>query len=63
MPSASKAQRRLMGLALHHPEKVKAKNRSILSMSKGDMEDFARTPEKGLPTKKVGTLRKIRAKR
>ena len=49
MPSVSKAQRRLIGLAEHHPEQVSAENRSILSMKHSDMHDFASTKEKGLP--------------
>lgn len=53
MPAVSVAQRRLIGLAEHHPEKVQAKNRSILGMSHSDMHDFASTPEAGLP-RKVG---------
>ena len=52
MPAESKAFRRLAGLALHHPGKVSKRNRSILSMSKEDMREFASTPEKGLPQHK-----------
>lgn len=49
MPSTSKAQRRLIGLAEHHPDKVYPENRSILGMRKSDMHDFASTRESGLP--------------
>lgn len=52
MPVKSRAQRELMAIAEHHPEKVSKKNRSILKMSKSDLHDFASTPEKGLPKKK-----------
>jgi len=52
MPSVSIAQRRLMGLAEHHPEKVYKKNKSILQMKNVALHDFASTPEKGLPYKK-----------
>lgn len=52
MPSKSVAMRRLTGLALHHPEKVSKKNKSILKMKNVDMRDFAETPETGLPYKK-----------
>jgi hypothetical protein len=52
MPAESIAQRKLMGLALHHPEKVKKKNRGILKMSGVALREFASTPEKGLPYKK-----------
>lgn len=44
-------QRRLIAIAEHHPEEVSAKNKSVLSMKKKDMHDFASTPEKGLPTR------------
>ena len=49
MPAKSKAQRKLMGLALHHPEKIKGKNKGVLKMSKNQLEDFAVTKEKKLP--------------
>lgn len=40
-----------MGLAEHHPDKVKGKNKGVLNMSKGSLHDFAATKEKGLPDK------------
>jgi len=49
MPARSKAQRKLLAIALHHPEQVYAKNRSVLTMNLADMAHFASTPEKGLP--------------
>jgi hypothetical protein len=52
MPAVSKAQRRLMGLAEHHPEKVYKKNRGVLGMTGVALHDFASTSEKGLPKKK-----------
>ena len=52
MPAPSKAMRKLAGLALHHPEKVYAKNKSILKMSGVALKDYASTPEKNLPYKK-----------
>lgn len=54
MPAPSKAMRRLTAIALHHPEEVSEKNRSILSMKKSDMKDFASTSEKNLPYKSHG---------
>jgi hypothetical protein len=48
MPAKSKAQRRFMGLAEHHPEEVYAKNRGVLGMDKGQLHDFAITSERGL---------------
>ena len=51
MPAKSKAQQRLMAMALHSPEKVRGKNRDVLKMSKDDLGDYASTKRKGLPTK------------
>jgi len=48
MPATSKAQRRLMGLAEHHPDEVYAKNKGVLNMSKNQLHDFAATKEKGM---------------
>ena len=48
MPALSKAQRRLMAIAEHHPEEVYAKNRGVLSMTHQQLHDFAATKEKGL---------------
>ena len=63
MPAKSVKQRRLMGLAEHHPEKVFKKNRGVLGMSKEDLSDFASTKEKGLPMHTFGGLKKIRPNR
>jgi hypothetical protein len=52
MPAVSEKQRKLMAIAEHHPELVRAKNRAVLAMSKGQLHDFASTKEKGLPEKK-----------
>jgi len=49
MPAVNKAQRRLMAIAEHHPEKVYKRNRSVLKMTGKQLHDFAVTPEKGLP--------------
>lgn len=49
MPAKSTSQQRLMGLALHHPEKVRKKNRGVLAMSKDSLSDYASTPTKDLP--------------
>lgn len=64
MPATSIAQRRLIGMAEHNPSQVSAKNRSILSMKKSDMHDFASTSEKGLPYHSKGRgLASLRNKR
>ena len=49
MPAVSVKQRRLMAIAEHHPEELYAKNRGVLSMSHGQLHDFASVKEKGLP--------------
>ena len=49
MPATSDAQRRLMAIAEHHPEKIKPENRGVLKMSHKQLHDFAATKESGLP--------------
>lgn len=51
MPAKSKAQQRLMALALHNPSKVKKENKGVLKMGKKSLEDFAKTKRTGLPSK------------
>lgn len=46
MPAVSEKQREAIAIAEHHPDKLYAKNRGLLSMKKSDMHDFAAT--KGL---------------
>jgi hypothetical protein len=48
MPAKSVAQRKLMGMALHHPEKVSAKNKGILKMTRAQLHDYSDTEEDGL---------------
>ncbi len=52
MPAISKAQRKLMAMAKHAPEKISKKNKGVLDMTGKQLSDFASTPEKGLPKKK-----------
>ncbi len=51
-PALSKKQARLMRIAEHYPEKLYKENRGVLNMSKGQLHDFAKTGEKGLPERK-----------
>ena len=51
MPAVSEAQREVMAIAEHHPEKLYKKNRGLLKMSHQQLHDFADT--KGLKKKKV----------
>lgn len=52
MVAVSKRQRRLMAMALEHPEMIQGKNAGVKNMTKQQLRDFASTPEKGLPKKK-----------
>jgi hypothetical protein len=63
MPAKSKKQRRLMAIAEHHPEILKGKNKGVAKMSKGQLHDFAKTKEKGLPTKVKGAAKRKHAKK
>ena len=56
MPAESAAQQRLMAMALHNPGAIYDKNRGVLSMSKGQLNDFASTPRKSLPKHKKKKL-------
>jgi len=40
MPAKSKAQFGLMAMALHHPEKLRKKNKGVLSMGKGSLREY-----------------------
>jgi len=52
MPAESVAQRQLMAIAEHSPEKVHAENKGVLKMSHKQLHDFAATSEKHLPERK-----------
>lgn len=52
MPSVSKSQAIAARIAEHAPEKLSAKNKGMLNMSKGELHKFASTKDKGLPFKK-----------
>jgi hypothetical protein len=49
MPATSKAQRIVMAIAEHHPEKLYARNKGVAEMSHKQLHDFAATSEKHLP--------------
>jgi hypothetical protein len=51
MPAKSKAQRRAMAIAEHHPEELYERNKGLKKMSKEQLHDFAATKEKKLPSK------------
>lgn len=52
--------RRAAAIAEHHPEKLKARNASMLDMTQEQLHDFAATPEKGLPKHSHGPRRSKR---
>jgi hypothetical protein len=52
MPATSQDQQRVMGIALNDPDKLYARNRGLLKMSKSQLSDFASTPRTGLPQRK-----------
>lgn len=54
MPAVSQKQRTAMAIAEHEPWKLNKKNKGLLSMSKDQLHDFAKTPTKGLPEYKMG---------
>ena len=49
MPAVSKKQAIATAIAEHHPEKLYARNKSLLGMSHSQLHDFAATPRKSLP--------------
>ncbi len=59
MPAVSRNQRIAMAIAEHDPSKLNKSNRGLLSMSKSQLHDFASTKERGLPKRKMGTLRQL----
>ncbi len=54
MPAESERQRVMMAIAEHHPEKLYARNRGVLKMSKSQLHDYAVKPKsnKMYPRKK-----------
>ena len=68
MPAKSRAQQIAMAIAEHQPQALYARNKGMLSMSQGQLHEFASTPRKGLPKtmaprasrpRKVGIVSKI----
>ncbi len=59
MPATSEAQRRLMAIAEHHPEKLHKENRGVLKMSHQQLHDYAATKGLGKKKKALGSLQKF----
>ena len=51
MPAKSKAQRKAMAIAEHHPGMLYKRNQGMLSMSKKQLHEFSATKEKGMKRK------------
>ena len=49
MPSKSRAEQKMMAIAEHAPEKLYARNRGVLTMSRQQLHDFASGSMKGKP--------------
>jgi hypothetical protein len=62
MPSVSKAERRVMAIAEHHPSELYPRNRGLLKMKKSQLHEFADTKESGLPERK-GSMISARRKK
>jgi len=63
MPAKSKAQQRLMAIALHHPEKLYSRNCSLKNMSKRALREYAETPTRDLPKRKGVKLAEMMRRR
>ena len=59
MPAVSPEQREMFGIAEHAPEKLYAKNRGVLSMSKKQLHDFASTKGLGSTNGKKSLKRSV----
>ncbi len=49
MPAVSKAQQRLMGMAMSNPKEIYPENEGVLGMNNEQLSEYASTPRKGLP--------------
>jgi hypothetical protein len=63
MPAKSKKQRRAMGIAEHHPEKLLKKNKGLAKMSKKQLHEFAETKESKLPIKSKSEAKRKKVQR
>ncbi len=61
MPSVSIAQRRLFAIARHHPDELSSANKGLAKLPASTLDEFARTPEKGLPKHKSGAMKRMAA--
>ena len=59
MPAPSTAMQQAAAIALHHPSKLKRRNRSLLRMTNTQLREFAATPHKGLPKHTAGGLKNL----
>ena len=52
MPAPSQAMQQAAAIALHHPEKLYRRNRSLKRMSDEQLREYASTKHEGLPEHK-----------
>ncbi len=60
MPAVSEKQREAMAIAEHTPNKLFAKNRGLLKMSKKQLHDFASTKGLKKKPKEVNAFSKLK---
>lgn len=46
MPAKTEKERKMMAIALHHPEKLYKRNRGVLKMSLSQLHDFSKKVKK-----------------
>ncbi|HOK45919.1 MAG TPA: hypothetical protein PLP04_19715 [Bryobacteraceae bacterium] len=63
MPSKSKVQQAAAAIALHHPDKLYSRNRSLKNMSKRALREYAETPTRDLPKRKGVKLAEMMRRR
>ena len=63
MPAVSRAQRRVMAIAEHHPEDLYEENKGVAKMTKKQLHEYAATKEKGLPAWKGARAGKKRRRK
>jgi hypothetical protein len=52
VPAKSQAMQKATAMALHHPNKLYKRNKSLLKMTGSELREYAETRRKGLSEKK-----------
>lgn len=63
MPAPSTAMQQASAIALHHPGKLYARNKSLRKMTDEQLRDFASTPHEGLPEHSVPLSQLMRSRK